>query len=194
MIQPPTTKSTRRIPTWLKSTRYFSVLGGASLIIGLGLAPEASLSGFFGLAALLLFGVAAAAGWMQLGMQRKLPLPVIGAGPRWSPRLWQAVLLVVTVTLVVAAQSWFQGTSVIAAGDETLPNGTAWTKHVFDPWVWSGSNLGGPGALQMQLPWALLLQVVTSLRGSEGLAQRIWLTLLFAGVGLTGAIVIRSMG
>jgi hypothetical protein len=55
---------------------------------------------------------------------------------------------------------------------------------MFDPWVWSGSNLGGPGGLDVLAPWAAVLYLTHALGGSADLAQRLWCSLLFVGAGL----------
>jgi glycosyltransferase involved in cell wall biosynthesis/O-antigen/teichoic acid export membrane protein len=104
------------------------------------------------------------------------------ASPRWMLRM--AIVVVVTA---VAAQSWFAGGGAIGGGDLIPPVGTAWLAHVFSPWTWNGSNLGGPGIGAMALPWAVIDATVHALGGSGALAQRVFLTGLFVGVG-AGAV------
>ena len=94
----------------------------------------------------------------------------------------------------IAIQTWFQANTGLAGGDIAPPNGTAWIAHLFSPWIWSGSNLGGPADLEIYLPWATLLHIVHSLGGSAGLAQRIWLTTLFASAGLLALAAILALG
>jgi len=93
-----------------------------------------------------------------------------------------------------AAQSWFRPGFSIAGGDITPPNGTAWISRVFADWSWSGFNLGGPSALEQQLPWAFVLNSVVWLGGSAELAQRIWYTGLFAGAALAAVGLLRVVG
>lgn len=90
-------------------------------------------------------------------------------------------------------QSWFQVGTAVAGGDTTPPIGTAWMSNLFSRYVWSGS-LGGPGELQGNLPWAALDWSVHALGGSGALAQRLWLSLLIAGVILAAAALLRSLG
>ena len=44
--------------------------------------------------------------------------------------------------------------------------GTAWLGRLFAPWSWSGSNLGGPAANEINLPFAAVYWLVHALRGS----------------------------
>jgi hypothetical protein len=181
-------------PYPLRQTRRLSASAGILLILSLAIAPGVAAANLLALGALAALALATATGWLELSVQRRLREHARDGLADQRTRSWRVVLLLVGGSLIAAAQSWFQGSTVIAAGDETLPNGTVWTGHLFDAWVWSGSNLGGPGALQLQLPWALILRVVTALGGSAGLAQRLWLTILFAGVGIAGVIIVRNLG
>ena len=103
-------------------------------------------------------------------------------------------LAVSGVVPAIAIQTWFRANTGLAGGDIAPPNGTAWIAHMFSPWIWSGSNLGGPGALEIFLPWATLLHIVHTLGGSATLAQRIWLTTLFAAAGLLALAAILALG
>jgi hypothetical protein len=64
---------------------------------------------------------------------------------------------------------------------------------MFDPWVWSGSNLGGTGALEVQAPWGAVLYLVHALGGGAALAQRLWLSSLFVGAGLAAFWLLRVL-
>jgi hypothetical protein len=68
--------------------------------------------------------------------------------------------------------------------------------RLFEPWVWSGSNLGGPSLLPLQLPWAGILAFVHLLGGDAQLAQRIWYTTLLIGaaLGVLGLMRALQMG
>src|SRR5439155_5429950 len=81
-------------------------------------------------------------------------------------------------------QSWFRWGTVIAGGDVTPPIGTAWISRIFMAWTWSGSNLGGPSALGVQLPCAATLGFIQVLGGSAELAQRVWYSGLFVGAAV----------
>jgi arabinofuranan 3-O-arabinosyltransferase len=100
-----------------------------------------------------------------------------------SGNVWWAVLLVALIS-ALTCQTWFRSGTVIALGDVGLPNGAAWIARVFSPWAWSGSNLGGPSALEQQLPFAALLRFTQLVGSTAELAQRIWFTLLFAGAAV----------
>jgi len=102
-------------------------------------------------------------------------------------------MVIVVVVTAAAAQSWFAGGGAIANGDIVAPAGTAWLAHLFSPWTWSGSNLGGPGAGALALPWAIIDAGVHALGGSGALAQRVWLTGLFAGVGAGGVALLTEL-
>jgi len=93
----------------------------------------------------------------------------------------------------LVCQSWFKVGTAIAGGDTTPPIGTAWIGNLFSRYAWSG-NLGGPGQLQGNLPWAALDWLVHGLGGSGALAQRLWLSLLVAGVIVAAAALLRSLG
>jgi hypothetical protein len=103
-------------------------------------------------------------------------------------------LIAVAVVTAATVQTWFFGASSVAGGDLSPPNGTAWIGHLFSPWVWSGSNLGGPGTLQQEAPWAAVLGLVHVLGGSEGAAERIWCTIAFVGAGMACYSLLRVSG
>lgn len=103
-------------------------------------------------------------------------------------------LLAVGMVTTATAQTWFIGGSSVAGGDLSPPDGTAWIGHLFSPWVWTGSNLGGPGTFQMEAPWAAVLGLVHLLGGSAGTAQRIWCTAAFVGAGAACYGLLRVSG
>lgn len=105
------------------------------------------------------------------------------------------IAALISATLpAVAIQTWFQPNTSLARGDLTVPSGTAWLTHLFSSWFWSGSNLGGPAALQLFVPWATILKTVHVLGGSAALAQRLWLTILVSGASLATYAVLRGLG
>jgi hypothetical protein len=88
------------------------------------------------------------------------------------------------LTSGLAIQTWFRPVTSIATGDITPPEGIAWLGRVFEPWTWTGSNLGEPSQLPLDLPWAAVLGA-THVFGDDGaFAQRIWYTVLFMGAAL----------
>ena len=145
--------------------------------------------------------------WVELGhlhrhREEENAVPVVEQAPaetpaharrsagRWSP------LLAIGVTAAVAlgaVQTWFTPGTAIAQGDVAPPNGTAWLGQLFSSWTWSGSDLGRPGSLETQLPWAGLLWLVHSAGGSAMLAQRLWYTLLFTGAALGALWLLRLL-
>ncbi|HEV2035679.1 MAG TPA: hypothetical protein VGU71_16050 [Candidatus Dormibacteraeota bacterium] len=145
--------------------------------------------------ALIAVGLAAALGWAQLVMAPRLRAIPEQAGTVSSKR-WLIATVAVVLTAGLAVQSWFRPGTTIATGDISVPNGTAWLERLFEPWAWTGSNLGEPSQLPLLLPWAAVLEVVRALGGEPELAQRIWYTTLFiaAGVGAFGLLAALKMG
>ena len=92
-----------------------------------------------------------------------------------------------------AVQTWFAFGTVVAGWDLVPPEGTAWIGKLFAPWIWSGSNLGGPAAQEGQLPWAVVLWIVKSLGGTPGLAQRLWFTFLIVATVLSAYALLRLL-
>jgi len=116
-------------------------------------------------------------------------------GPSSAVRV-RSGLIAVAITAAVAigaVQTWFTPGTAIAGGDLAPPNGTAWLSRLFSAWTWSGSDLGHPGSLETQLPWAGLLWVVHHAGGSAALAQRLWFTLLFLGAALGALWLLRLL-
>ena len=186
------------IPAMESAGRYLAWVGVAG-VAGLGVLDGRSPG-----AAVAAIAVAALAGAVLLGAvitterRDRAPTP---AGARdeasvpsaaRSPGGWRGAAAVALVA-VVAAQTWFVGGPAIGGGDLTPPYGIAWTHHLFGAWVWSGSNLGGPGALEMQAPWAGVLLLVHALGGGAPLAQRLWLSSLYAAAGLCAFALFRLL-
>jgi len=123
----------------------------------------------------------------------------VGVGPGSKPQLgristWRWTMVGLGVFGGLLCQSWFKVGTAIAGGDITPPIGTAWIGTIFSRYAWSGADLGGPGQLQGNVPWAALDWLVHGLGGSGALAQRLWLSLLVAGVILAAAALLRSLG
>jgi hypothetical protein len=111
-----------------------------------------------------------------------------------SPVTWRWTLLGLGAGGALIAQTWFKAGTTIAFGDIAPPIGTAWIGRVFEPFGWSGTNLGGPATNQGQLPWAVISEVTHLAGGSGALAQRLWLTLLISAIFVAGAALARSLG
>ncbi len=197
---PQTQQSGRRLGhslIGLTICRQTTATLGIACLVALSITGGKSQS-TISLVALVAFGTACALAWSELIVRRIHEGPIVsqsrGHARGFTYIGWGTSFAVVGGFLGVACQSWFRPSTVIAAGDEALPNGTAWLGHVFDSWVWSGSNLGGPGALQLQLPWAVVLRLVTALGSNEAIAQRLWLTALFVGVGISAVLLSWAIG
>jgi len=109
---------------------------------------------------------------------------------RWPG--WSALMTVLFIT-IGASQTWFVSGTAIAGGDVTPPIGTAWISRLFEPWVWTGGNLGGPNVIAVDLPWAVVDFLVHAMGGSGALAQRIWLSGLFVGAALACYWLLRVL-
>lgn len=122
--------------------------------------------------------------------------PTLGPEPAKNKRRWPGwpFALAIACVTIGASQTWFISGTALAGGDMTPPVGTAWIGRLFEPWVWSGGNLGSPNTLPIDLPWAFVDFVVHELGGSGALAQRIWLSGLFVGAALAGYWLLRILG
>ncbi len=110
----------------------------------------------------------------------------------WLIRNW-GVFVILSATFL-SAQTWFAGGNSVAGGDLSPPNGFSWVGSLFAPWVWNGTNLGGPGTFQSELPWASLLEIVHFIGLSSGFAERAWCTAAFVLAGLAVYFSLRSFG
>ena len=113
---------------------------------------------------------------------------------RGSLTMWRGATVAVAGLTALACQSWFSQGGAIAGGDVIPPVGTAWLRQIFAPIGWSGSNLGGPAANELQAPWAAVYWAVHWAGGSGALAQRLWMTLLFVGAALAVLVLLRILG
>src|SRR5450759_4282543 len=120
-------------------------------------------------------------------------LEVSQVEPHYPGATWRWTLAGLGVFGLVVAQTWFRSGTVIAGGDIAPPIGTAWIGRIFNTYGWSGFNLGGPQANQGQLPFGVVDELVHLAGGSGALAQRIWLSLLIAGIIVAGASLARSL-
>jgi len=118
----------------------------------------------------------------------------VNSAPRiQSKTAWRWSLVGLGLFGALVCQSWFKVGTAIAGGDTAPPIGTAWISDIFARYAWTG-NLGAPGQSEGTLPWATLDLVVHALGGSGALAQRLWLSLLLAGVVLAAGALLRSLG
>lgn len=110
-----------------------------------------------------------------------------------SARTWRWTLLGLGIVGFISIQAWFRPGTAIARGDISPPIGRAWISRLFSTFSWSGSNLGGPANNQIQLPLAVL-RYVTHLMGMSGASyQRLWLSILAAGIFVAAGVLARSL-
>lgn len=178
-------------------TVFFGALG-VCIISLLGFLENSRVLNIVGQIAILsvLIGTVLAAVHLRSNASSKVDfVGAVRLGPSFEWRIldkWAAGLVALTAGICV--QRWFVAGTVIAGWDSVPPQGTAWTTRLFSSWVWSGSNLGGPGAGEVGLPWAGVLWFVHSLGGSAGLAQRIWYTALVMSAAAAGFYLLRLLG
>lgn len=103
------------------------------------------------------------------------------SGDFTKTRYAATILLSGAISLLIGQARFVTGT-VLAFGDLQPPEGMAWISHLFSPWTWSGTNLGGPSNLQLQLPWAIALETIHFFGGSAALVQRVWFSILLAAI------------
>jgi hypothetical protein len=174
---------------------YRSVIAsvGLACVVVAELLPESSPQGF---AAFGFFALLVAAILMLVPKWDRHPataLEVSKDEPRYPGATWRWTLAGLGVFGLVVAQTWFRSGTVIAGEDIAPPIGTAWIGRIFNTYGWSGSNLGGPQANQDLLPFAALDKIVHLAGGSGALAQRIWLSLLIAGIIVAATALARSL-
>jgi hypothetical protein len=182
-----------RVQSVLSQTRSLSVTAGVIALLILSVIPEGTLSERLAITALVALGFAALAGWFELLTRRRPEAPIrVGQQGR---QYWPEVTFALALLAALAVRTWFEPGSSIASGDLPPPDGTGWLGRLFEPWTWSGSDLGGPSQLTLQLPWATVLGLCHALGGDPVLAQRIWYTALFVGatLGIFGLLAALRM-
>jgi arabinofuranan 3-O-arabinosyltransferase len=181
----------KRIGAGLGRLRRLLVALGLASLLSLALVPEGNLADRLALIAFLSVGFATAMGWFELVAQGRPGHTANERADGRNGRAWFLVTLGVALTATLAVQTWFKPGTSIAGGDIKPPEGTAWLARLFEPWTWTGSNLGEPSQLPLDVPWAAILWVVHGLGGDPALAQRIWYTTLFVGAAL-GALALLA--
>jgi arabinofuranan 3-O-arabinosyltransferase len=172
---------------WVSSlitTRRISAACGVAALLVLAFTNEGALRDSIAVVALVAISFAATLGWSELLIGRILSPRVSGRAENRSSAHWLSATIALVLVTGLAVQSWFRPGTTIASGDISPPDGMAWLARLFEPWVWTGSNLGEPSQLPLALPWAVVLGFVHMLGGEPELAQRIWYTMLFIGAGL----------
>ena len=174
----------RRAQYGLQQTRRLTVACGVVGLVALAVIPEGSVADRLALVALVALGLATAVGCLQLLLLDRAAHPKADAEENTGSRSWLYVTVGVALVSGVAVQSWFHPGTSIAGGDIQPPDAIAWLGRLFEPWAWTGSNLGEPSQLPLNLPWAAVVAIVHGLGGDPSMAQRIWYTGLFTGAAL----------
>jgi arabinofuranan 3-O-arabinosyltransferase len=180
----------------MSRTRRISAACAVVALLALAFAREGEQRDRIALVTLVAIASATALGWAQLlGVRRPRTRGRDRVENRDS-RQWLIAAIAVVLMAGLAVQTWFRIGTTIATGDIKPPEGLAWLGRLFEPWAWTGSNLGEPSQLPLALPWAAVLGMVHALGGDPELAQRIWYTTLFIGAGLSafGLIAALRMG
>ncbi len=182
------------------SDRSRRALAGAGLgaIVVAELLPAGSPQGFlagFGFSALLIAAVMVVAGRPRVSTEPTEPYEQVATVAGTSLQLrWRWTLAGLGLFGGVVVQTWFRAGTLIASGDIAPPIGTAWIGRIFADYGWSGNNLGGAQANQGMAPFALLDYLVHRAGGTGALAQRIWISLLVAGIMVAAGAFARSVG
>lgn len=187
----PSTRSSSGAGSPDRLRRVLAATGLCAIVVA-ELVPTGSLQGFLagvGFFALLVAAVMVAASSRPVLTESSERIAGAGRLLAWR---WTLVGLGVFGGLVV--QTWFRGGTLIASGDIAPPIGTAWIGRLFATYGWSGNDLGGAQANQGMLPFAVLDSLVHKAGGSGALAQRIWITLLVAGILVAAGALARSFG
>jgi hypothetical protein len=178
----------------LSITREATATLGITALLASGFVPEGALADWFALLALLALTVATASGLVQLQLQGRVREPTLRPPAKRQVKEWVAVIFVVVVATGVALQTWFKVGTSVASGDITPPIGTAWIGRIFEPWVWTGSNLGETSQLAQDLPFAVVITAVHFLGGDAETAQRLYYTALYVGAAMSAVGLVAALG
>ena len=181
-------------PSWLAPNRRLAAALGVCLLLLLALAEGRQAEAPVALAAFATLGLAAAYGWLELRRDASAkPWITSCRTVRGGKKAWSAAAISIATIGTAAVGTWFRGTSGIGGGDLVPPFGVGWIGRLFEPWVWSGSDLGAPAAGEVQAPWAAVLGAVHVAGGSGALAQRLWVTGLFVCAGIAALLLLRAL-
>jgi arabinofuranan 3-O-arabinosyltransferase len=188
--------ATSAIAPFIRTVRLLAATLGVALLVLLGFIPESIPSDRI---AILAFGALVIASVMAcaevLSMRRAFGRRHwVNDASSVRSGAWIAASALVVGGSILAVQTWFRAGASIAGADNALPNGVAWIGRLFSPWVWSGSDLGSQGTLEMQLPWAVVVGLVHLVGGNAELAQRIWYTALFTASAVGALLLLKTLG
>lgn len=178
----------------LSISRRTAAACAISALVVCGIIPEGAIADRLAFVALVTLVLSVAAGYAQFHLRGRIRRPPGTNLASESSKEWLAVVILVAVVSGVALQTWFKAGTSIATGDITPPIGVAWIGRMFEPWLWTGSNLGEPSQLSQDLPWALMTGSVHLLGGDAETAQRIWYTAIYMGAALSAVGLIAALG
>lgn len=178
----------------LSLTRQAAASCGVAALAASGLVAEGAVGDLLAFLALLSLTVAVVTGFIQFHLQGRIRNPTRRLSVRRQHKEWFAVYVVVAFSIGLALQTWFKPGTGIATGDITPPVGAAWVGRIFEPWLWTGSNLGEPSQLAQNVPWAAVIAIVHLFGGDAEAAQRIWYTALYIGAALSAVSLIAALG
>ena len=165
-----------------RRVRVISAAFAVAAIVSLAFSTDIAISSGLAFVALVAIALAILLGWFELLLNRGEGNEIHGANH--TPTAWAVTIVALALITSFSVQAWFRPGASIASGDIAPPDGIAWIDRVFEPWIWTGSNLGEQSQLLLQLPWAAFLWAVHVTGGSPDVAQRAWYTTLFVGAGL----------
>ena len=186
---------------WTGANRRLAAALGLVLIALLAVARGHAAEEGVATAALLTLILAVGYGWLEVRRdhvrerdrvhedRRSAAVVRVVAGRR----AWWVARVSAAAVAAGCAQTWFHGASAIAGGDLFPPFGMGWIGRAFAPWSWSGANLGGPASDETQLPWAAVMTAVHGAGGSPALAQRLWVSGLFAAAAVAAVAFLQVL-
>jgi hypothetical protein len=166
---------------------------GVVALCALGFMGEGPLADRVAQLGLVALSLATAIGWVQLARSRQATGPPCQRAQTRRSNTWLLVTIAVGLISLVVVQSWFQPGTIIATGDIPPPVDAGWLGRLFQPWAWTGSNLGEPSQLPAMLPWAAVVSIVHTVGGHPDLAQRIWYTALYVGATLSALAFMAAL-
>src|SRR5215218_3873906 len=97
-----------------------------------------------------------------------------------------------TVAAAAAVQTWFRGDTVLAGGDTPPPLAT--DRDYLAHWNYEDGGEGAPSYAIIALPYVETLRLVAWLGLNEPMFQRLWLTVVVAGVAAAVVYLARGVG
>ena len=144
---------------WLTWNRQFAALIALTSLSAVAILGDVPVSFWFAnLVVMAVAGAVVLGGIEAVYVQRLAEAGRARSSAKDHPVGW--VFVVTVAVAAVGSQTWFRPGTSIASGDLTPPDGLAWLSRIFESWTCIGFNLGGPSALELQIPWAAVLGTV----------------------------------